>query len=278
MLVPGQLCFEPHLAQQALYSVLMTSTLLHGVLRDYRQSRATRDSTPLYCIFGDTVLKAIAQSRPTTREALQAIPGFTDDKYAQYGEEILRLVRGTKPELKRPPRSTVPPVVVKFTGGSKARQRAFAPFPKKPRSAMVPSVSVGKNEGVYILELAEGRVYVGYSTDMRKRVQQHMAGQGSAYTRAFPPTGVVLPRLGCVSGSPEAAERDETLRYMFLRGIQAVRGWRYVRVEMSDADVDEAETNIRELYDLCRRCGHPGHFITQCRNSFDRLGRPCERK
>ena len=109
----------------------------------------------------------------------------------------------------------------------------------------------------------------------RKHFQQHVAGQGSAFTKAFPPTGVLLPRLGRVTGSAEAAERDETLRYMFLRGIQLVRGWRYVRVDLPQEDLDDAERNIRELYDLCRRCGHPGHFITGCKASFDRLGRPC---
>ena len=139
----------------------------------------------------------------------------------------------------------------------------------------MPGIAAGR-EGVYILELTQGRVYVGHSSDMQRRIQQHMAGQGSAFTKAFPPTGVILPRLGCVTGSPEAAERDETLRYMFLRGIQLVRGWRYVRVEMPANEVDDAEENIRELFDLCRRCGHPGHFITHCKANFDRLGRPCK--
>jgi hypothetical protein len=102
-----------------------------------------------------------------------------------------------------------------------------------------------------------------------------MAHQGSAFTKAFPPTGVLLPRLGCVTGALEAAERDETLRYMFLRGIQLVRGWKYSRVYMTEQEIQDAEENIRELHDLCRRCGHPGHFVTQCKATFDRLGRKC---
>jgi predicted GIY-YIG superfamily endonuclease len=138
----------------------------------------------------------------------------------------------------------------------------------------MPGIPANK-AGVYVLELSQGRVYVGHSSDVKRRIQQHMAGQGSAFTKAFPPTGVLLPRLGRVTGSAEAAERDETLRYMFLRGIQLVRGWRYVRVNMPQEELDDAEGNIRELFDLCRRCGHPGHFITGCKANFDRLGRPC---
>lgn len=131
------------------------------------------------------------------------------------------------------------------------------------------------NDSIYVLELSHGRVYVGRSCDWRRRLTQHITGSGSAFTKAFPPTGTLLPRLGCVTGSAEAAERDETLRYMFLRGIDVVRGWKYTRVQMSEEDHRDAEENIRELFDLCRRCGCPGHFVTQCKASFDRLGRPC---
>lgn len=131
------------------------------------------------------------------------------------------------------------------------------------------------DDHVYVLELSHGRVYVGRSSDWRRRLTQHISGSGSAFTKAFPPTGTLLPRLGCVTGSAEAAERDETLRYMFLRGINVVRGWKYTRVQMSEDDYQDAEENIRELFDLCRRCGCPGHFVTQCRAAFDRLGRPC---
>lgn len=102
---------------------------------------------------------------------------------------------------------------------------------------------------------------------------QHMSGTGSAFTKAFKPTGNMLPRLGNVQGMGDAAERDETLRYMFLRGIHNVRGWRYTTVELSPEMVNDAECNIRELYDLCRRCGGANHFIGGCRYEFDRLGR-----
>ena len=128
-------------------------------------------------------------------------------------------------------------------------------------------------EGVYILELAEGRVYVGKSQDVRRRVAQHLAGAGSAFTKAYPPTGHLLPRLGDVRGGSDAAERDETLRSMFLRGIGNVRGWRYTQVALPAKEFEDAEANIRELFDLCRRCGNGDHFIGRCRVVFDRLGR-----
>ena len=127
---------------------------------------------------------------------------------------------------------------------------------------------------VYVLELEDGRVYVGSSKDVPRRISQHKAGSGSAYTRIYRPTGVQLPRLGNIEGDGDAAERDETLRYMMLRGIPYVRGWKFSRVDMPPEEFGEAEANIRELFNLCRRCGYEGHFCTHCRATFDRLGNP----
>ena len=129
---------------------------------------------------------------------------------------------------------------------------------------------------VYVLELAKGNVYVGKTTDHTRRIGQHLNGTGAAFTKRFPPTGTLLPRLGNVQGAGDAAERDETLRYMFLRGPRNVRGWKYTQVELSPEHEDEIEGNIRELFDFCSKCGYPGHFRSQCRAHFDRLGKAIE--
>jgi predicted GIY-YIG superfamily endonuclease len=129
-----------------------------------------------------------------------------------------------------------------------------------------------KDPSVYILELENGRVYVGTSQNVPRRIAQHTSGSGAAFTRFFRPTGKRLPRLGNVSGAGDAAERDETLRYMDLRGILFVRGWKFTQLEMSEQDYKEAESNIRELFNLCRRCGAKGHFISQCKCTRDRFG------
>ncbi len=40
---------------------------------------------------------------------------------------------------------------------------------------------------VYLLECSDGSVYTGITTDLQRRLKQHQAGQGSAYTRAKGP-------------------------------------------------------------------------------------------
>lgn len=38
---------------------------------------------------------------------------------------------------------------------------------------------------VYILQSRDGRYYVGYTTDLQRRMQQHKTGKGAKFTRAF---------------------------------------------------------------------------------------------
>lgn len=77
---------------------------------------------------------------------------------------------------------------------------------------------------------------------------------GAAFTRLHPPTGRLLPRLGNLEGDGDGPERDETLRQMYKRGPQRVRGWKYVRPgPLSAHDMEDIERNIREVFDLCRR-------------------------
>lgn len=59
---------------------------------------------------------------------------------------------------------------------------------------------------------------------------------------------------------------------MHRRGPNAVRGWRYCRERLTGQDLADIECNIREMLDLCRRCGRPGHFASACRNRVDRKG------
>jgi predicted GIY-YIG superfamily endonuclease len=261
-------------------------------LRDYRHARSTLESVPIYCVLGDTVLASIAQTRPLTMQALLAVRGLTPDKCTEYGSDILGLVRGSPLDPPPPPPDRV---MMRHGNGSRYYRRTGSGkrellgslFPttgfraareKKPLATAPDPVRHSKrakeDDSIYVLQLAQGRVYVGRTSDWRKRFEQHMSGRGSAFTQAYAPTGVVLPRLGRVTGSAEAAERDETLRYMHLRGINLVRGWKYTRVAMSDEERRDAEANIRELFDFCRRCGCPGHFVTRCKATVDRFGQP----
>ena len=260
------------------YLILARLTLamcLEQLLKQYRLAQSACRGVPCYFIFGDVVLKQLAASRPESMEALQKIKGIGPEKLKLYGRDILNLIAANpSQEPKRPKaklnRSRVFQKLLREPPCRVRHNPAIAPtLPKK----VFEPTQLGKEDEIYILELSHGKVYVGKTQNKSRRVSQHVGGFGSAFTRAFPPTGKQLPRLGNVSGSGDAAERDETLRYMFMRGVDNVRGWRYTQVHLSKEDEQDAELNIRELFDLCRKCGQPGHFISNCRYSFDRLGR-----
>jgi hypothetical protein len=267
---------------------LHVSMGLEHLLKAYRIRQAALRDLPCYSVLGDVLIREIVDRKPRDAHSLSQIRGMTEQRLSWFGDDILRMVRQA-PLMRTPahiePRE--PRIVMRHGGGGSKLTKPRALLgrrqaePYQARSAPArrvlepaPRASAGgDDDNVYVLELAGGRVYVGKSGNVGRRVGQHLAGGGSAFTKAFPPTGNILPRLGNVSGCGDAAERDETLRYMFLRGIRSVRGWRYTCVEMSDEMFEDAERNIRELFDLCRRCGGANHFMGSCRFEFDRLGR-----
>ncbi len=45
---------------------------------------------------------------------------------------------------------------------------------------------------IYILEVENGKLYTGYTTDMKRRLGEHMSGKrGARFTRAFHPRSVL---------------------------------------------------------------------------------------
>ena len=265
--------------------------MLEKSLRLYRTEQAFARSVPATSIYGNKLISEISMRKPTTLKQLLAMRGMGARRCKSYGADIIKLVSMSdghsggdgsakikskkhlkkapttrprpKPRPRPRPRPRPKPALAKTAGSP-------VPIPQHHKGLTPPQKS-----SVYAIELEDGRVYVGSSRNVERRIAQHAAGQGSAYTRVYKPTGVRLPRLGNVSGDGDAAERDETLRYMFQRGIPFVRGWKFVQVAMPPDEFDEAEANIRELYNLCRRCGYKGHFFSQCKATFDRWGKQC---
>jgi DNA helicase-2/ATP-dependent DNA helicase PcrA len=58
-------------------------------LREWRSRTAAEAKVPAYVVFTDATLVAVAESRPTTAEALSRIPGIGATKLERYGAEVL---------------------------------------------------------------------------------------------------------------------------------------------------------------------------------------------
>jgi superfamily II DNA helicase RecQ len=67
------------------------SELLERLVR-WRREEAVRRGVPAFTVFHDAVLAELADSRPTTSDALLAVRGIGPAKLATYGERLLELL------------------------------------------------------------------------------------------------------------------------------------------------------------------------------------------
>jgi ATP-dependent DNA helicase RecQ len=64
-------------------------------LRAWRLETAQREGLPSYMVFSNRTLAALAQARPTTGDALLAIPGIGPAKHERYGTAVLAILEQT---------------------------------------------------------------------------------------------------------------------------------------------------------------------------------------
>jgi ATP-dependent DNA helicase RecQ len=62
-------------------------------LRQVRSELATARGVPPYIIFGDTTLRALARTRPSTREQMRLVYGIGDAKLRDFGDRFLCVIR-----------------------------------------------------------------------------------------------------------------------------------------------------------------------------------------
>ncbi|EEM8427503.1 hypothetical protein DFQ98_08840 [Salmonella enterica subsp. enterica serovar Essen] len=76
---------------------------------------------------------------------------------------------------------------------------------------------------VYVLSLEDGYYYVGYTTNVEHRYQQHLSGEGAQWTKVHKPISIIEIREG---GFEE--ETAVTLEYIEKYGINKVRGGKFI--------------------------------------------------
>ena len=80
---------------------------------------------------------------------------------------------------------------------------------------------------VYVLELENGKWYVGFTRSKKRRLNDHFDGYGSLWTKKHKPIRVVEQ----MNGGREL-ERRKTIEYMRRYGWQNVRGYCWVEPEL----------------------------------------------
>ncbi len=63
---------------------------------------------------------------------------------------------------------------------------------------------------VYVLRCADGTLYTGYTTDVRRRIAEHAAGEGAKYTRGRTPLELV--HVESFDARPAAMAREHEIK------------------------------------------------------------------
>jgi len=132
-----------------------------------------------------------------------------------------------------------------------------------------------RGPGVYVLELPGGNYYVGKSRNRRSRIRDHTSPRSrhGSPTAAWcsvhgPPVQVLEPVIPPTSDL-DGWEQKETIIRMLKHGFDKVRGWEFTGKDLSlpPEELEMVKTLITASGDLCRKCGHYGHFASSCKST-----------
>lgn len=115
---------------------------------------------------------------------------------------------------------------------------------------------------VYIIQLEEGKYYVGKTENPEYRIESHFDFNGSMWTKKYKPLSVVEIIPNCDNYD----EDKNTIKYMEKYGINNVRGGSFCQIRLSDENINTLTQIINGSNDKCYLCGSNTHFVNECKN------------
>ena len=114
---------------------------------------------------------------------------------------------------------------------------------------------------IYILQLEQGKYYVGKTTNYTFRLEKHFGCGGSAWTKKYKPINV----LELIPDCDNFDEDKHTLKCMEKYGINNVRGGSFCEIKLSDNNIITLNQMIKGVTDKCYICGKLDHFANDCK-------------
>ena len=113
---------------------------------------------------------------------------------------------------------------------------------------------------VYVLECTDGKYYVGRTNDFSKRLDMHLNGSGSFWTRRYPMVNVID-----INWNADKFDEDKyVIKYMDKYGIDNVRGGSYSQMILNEDLKKTINRYLVTANNLCYICNQSGHLIREC--------------
>ncbi len=117
-----------------------------------------------------------------------------------------------------------------------------------------------KNIIVYVLECSDGKYYVGRTNDFSKRLDMHLNGSGSFWTRRYPMVNVID-----INWNADKFDEDKyVIKYMDKYGIDNVRGGSYSQMILNEDLKKTINRYLVTANNLCYICNKDDHLIREC--------------
>jgi len=114
---------------------------------------------------------------------------------------------------------------------------------------------------IYILQLEQGKYYVGKTTNPSFRIDKHFTSNGSSWTKKYKPILI----LEIIQNCDDYDEDKYTIKYMEKYGINNVRGGSFCEIKLRDDNIITLNQMIKSITDKCYICGKDDHFANDCK-------------
>lgn len=120
---------------------------------------------------------------------------------------------------------------------------------------------------IYLIALNGGFYYVGITSNLQKRLNDHKLGQGCVWTKIHPPIlnseGDIEP-IKIIETNDPYDEDKEVKKAMKKYGFDKVRGGTYSTRNLSNEQIEFIKNEITHNEGGCFKCRSKEHFVKDC--------------
>ena len=109
------------------------------------------------------------------------------------------------------------------------------------------NVNINETTQIYKLNLEDGKKYIGKTTNIDRRINQHFSGNGAKVTKKFKPIdGKVIDE--CHGYFSDKLEQKHTEKYINKHGYNNVRGGKYTNSKTLKSNYDSSSDDYSDDY------------------------------